>query len=173
MPRLVGYGFPNAPASAVIHSRTDLIIFGDPLWLISFFQICFWCVGFDTLLNLVALNMYGSSRRAIVSMILTPTSIRIHPKAMHPYPLYIHSIAFLACCSNLAEESFIQSASHARAMGNCSTCCIGRGKEVGMADDGRCVSFVVLKRVDNDLWQRSQIQAFLLSAASNDLSKMP
>ena len=88
MPRLVGYGFPNAPASAVIHSRTDLIIFGDPLWLISFFQICFWCVGFDTLLNLVALNMYGSSRRAIVSMILTPTSIRIHPKAMHPYPLY-------------------------------------------------------------------------------------
>ena len=24
-------------------------------------------------------------------------------------------------------------------MGNCGTCCIGRGKEVGMADDGRCV----------------------------------
>ena len=65
----------------------------------------------------------------------------------HPLPsvftqrlcIHIHSIAFLACCSNLAEESFIQSASHARAMGNCSTCCIGRGKEVGMADDGRCV----------------------------------
>ena len=38
-------------------------------------------------------------------MILTSTSIRIHPKAMHPYPLYIHFIAFLASCSNLASSN--------------------------------------------------------------------
>ena len=49
--------------------------------------------------------LYDSSRRAIVSMILTSTSIRIHPKAMHPYPLYIHFIAFLASCSNLASSN--------------------------------------------------------------------
>ena len=74
----------------------------------------------------------------------------------HPLPsvftqrlcIHIHSIAFLACCSNLAEESFIQSAS--RAMGNCGTCCIGRGKEVGMADDAD-VSFI---RCAETSWQR-------------------
>ena len=78
--------------------------------------------------------MYDSSHH---SMILTSTSIHIHPYALHPYPL---DIAFLASCSNLASSSLLyQSASHAWAMGNCGTCCIGRGKEVGMADDGRCV----------------------------------
>ena len=169
MPRLVGYGFPNAPASAVIHSRTDLIIFGDPLWLISFFRFVFdaW--------DLIPCSIW------LLWICMVHLAVPLCRWSWHPLPsvftqrlcIHIHSIAFLACCSNLAEESFIQSASHARAMGNCSTCCIGRGKEVGMADDGRCVSFVVLKRVDNDLWQRSQIQAFLLSAASNDLSKMP
>jgi len=66
-------------------------------------------VFFDTLLNLVALNMYGSSRRAIVSMILTPTSIRIHPYALHPYPLY--SIPGMLQQSGL-DQSLIQSSSH-------------------------------------------------------------
>ena len=110
IPRLVGYGLAfvtcnsltfatqntsqcwicadpwllNAPASAVIH----LFFFVDPLLLISSLKICFWCMGFfDTLLNLVALNMYDSSHHAIVSMILTSISI-LPIYALHPYPLY-------------------------------------------------------------------------------------
>ena len=68
-------------------------------------------------------------------MILTSTSIHIHPYALHPYPL----CSIPGMLQQSGRHSVIQSASHAWAMGNCGTCCIGRGKEVGMADDGRCV----------------------------------
>ena len=56
MPRLVGYGSANAPASAVMYGRTDLNIFCR--LLISFFSDLFLMPGFfDTLLNLVVFNV--------------------------------------------------------------------------------------------------------------------
>ena len=83
------------------------------------------------------------------------------------YPLY--SIPGILQQSGL-EQSFRESASHARAMGNCSTCLFGRDKEVGVADDGECVVHrLCWERVGNDLWQRFQMHDFLPSAASNDL----
>ena len=139
-------------SSAVIHSRTDLIYFF--CWSIvvdQFFSDLF----FDAWVFLIpcsiwfALNMYCMIHlgRAIVSMILTSTSIRIHPKAMHPYPLYIHSIAFLACCSNLASKN--PSYKVHLTLGPWATAapvCFGRDKEVGVADDGGCVVHSVVLR---------------------------
>ena len=170
MPRLVRLWFSQCTGFSCNSQQNWFNHFWWSIVVDQFFQICFWCVGFDTLLNLVALNMYGSSRRAIVSMILTPTSIRIHPKAMHPYPLYSipgmlqqsgRRILHTKCISRSGHGQ-LQHLLHWPRQGG------GHGRWWQM-----CRSFVVLKRVDNDLWQRSQIQAFLLSAASNDLSKMP
>ena len=56
MPRLVGYGSANAPASAVMYGRTDLNIFLSVVD--QFFSDLFLMPGFfDTLLNLVAFNV--------------------------------------------------------------------------------------------------------------------
>ena len=135
MPRLVRLWFSQCTGFSCNSQQNWFNHFWWSIVVDQFFQICFWCVGFDTLLNLVALNMYGSSRRAIVSMILTPTSIRIHPKAMHPYPLYSIPGMLQQSGRRILHTKFITRLGHGqlRHLLHC------RGKEVGMADDGRYV----------------------------------
>ena len=132
IPRLVGYGLAfvtcnsltfatqnasqcwicadpwllNAPASAVIHLIFFLLI--HCCWSV-FLKICFWSVGFfDTLLNLVALNMYDSSHHASCRWSWHP--LPYSPKyALHPYALY--SIPGMLQQSGLALPSKITSKS--------------------------------------------------------------
>ena len=101
--------------------------------------------------------MYDSSHHAIVSLILTFTSIHIHPYAMPPYPLY--SIPGILQQSGLEQLRAILalSATITGAMGNC---CFGRDKEVGMADDGRCV----IRCVENELTEVSDTSLHAFSS---------